>query len=193
MLSEPDFRRLAAGLSRGDEEAVRECVAYFEPQIRRAARVRLRDPRVRRFIDTVDVTQSVFRRFLTRCRHDPFTFERPEQVLALLLTMAHHRVTDWARRNQLEQKALSHHGDRYRGLDRVSRSDDPARVAQDRELFRIADDRLSTLEREILHRRNHGQSWEEIGEALQATAGALRKRLSRALARVRKELSTTEH
>src|SRR5947207_683217 len=57
------FRDLMARVRDGDQQAAADLVRALEPELRRAVRVRLSDPRLRRTVDSVDVCQSVLANF----------------------------------------------------------------------------------------------------------------------------------
>jgi RNA polymerase sigma-70 factor (ECF subfamily) len=86
------FLALLQKVRHGDAEAAAEVVRHFEPAIRRALRLRLTDPRLRRVLDSSDVCQSVLANFFVRAASGQFDLRRPEQLLNLLLTMAHNRL-----------------------------------------------------------------------------------------------------
>ena len=183
------FDHMVAGLRAGDPAAVRACVEMYEPEIRRAARVRLRDPRLRRLVDSIDISQSVFRRFLTRCQDGAYVIDRPEQLLALLVTMTRNRVTDWARKREVESH-LSYSDWMVGEADRqpASREDDPKALLERHELAEIVREKMSSLEYTLFIARAEGESWESIGRSLDQSPEALRKRLHRGLIRIRAEL-----
>jgi len=65
-MSEDDaFRELIRRVRAGDHAAAAELVRVSEPAIRRAARIRLTDPALRRLFDSMDVCQSVFSSFFS--------------------------------------------------------------------------------------------------------------------------------
>ena len=66
MSEESAFRDLIRRVRAGDEDAAKEIVRIYEPAIRREARVRLVDPRLRRLFDSMDICQSVFASFFVR-------------------------------------------------------------------------------------------------------------------------------
>ena len=189
MLSGEQFEALLQRLRAGDESAARECVAHFEPEIRRAARVRLHDPRLRRMVDSIDISQSVFRRFFEKVRDGYGTFDTPEQLLALLVTMTRNRVVDWARRQQVERRVVGSDTESFGEAacaEATSKTDDPLAAAVRRELADDVRGRLGPVERDVLDRRLMGHSWSEIGQTLGDSPEALRKRLERALRPIRK-------
>ncbi len=63
---EYSFAEFIRRVRAGDERAAMDLVERYEPSIRRAVRVRLRDPRLRRLIESVDMCQSVFGSFFVR-------------------------------------------------------------------------------------------------------------------------------
>ena len=52
----------------GDQGAATELVRRYEPALRRSVRLRLRDPRLRRVLDSSDVCQAVLLRFFVSFR-----------------------------------------------------------------------------------------------------------------------------
>ena len=67
------IRRIRAG----DEQAAMDLVVRYEPAIRRAVRVRLRDPRLRRLVESVDICQSVFASFFVRTSLGQYDLDSP--------------------------------------------------------------------------------------------------------------------
>ena len=64
-LCAPDcgFRSLLDRAQRGDENAATDLVNCYEPELRRYIRLRLTNPRLRRYLDCHDICQSVLGRF----------------------------------------------------------------------------------------------------------------------------------
>ncbi|MFK7822069.1 MAG: RNA polymerase sigma factor [Planctomycetaceae bacterium] len=189
MVPEEQFAELMKRTRAGDEAAARELVRLYEPEIRRAARVRLTDPRLRRVVDSIDICQSVFGRFFRSATSGSFEMEKPEQLLGLLVTMTRNRVIDEHRR-QTAQKRKAGSDDEYAfPAELAAGGDGPRTVAAARELLAEIRSRLTPDELSIAELRTAGQSWQEVSEELGEPAEALRKRLERALARVRDEVS----
>lgn len=57
------FADLISRVRSGDQLAAAEIVRQYEPEIRREVRVRLHDPRLRRVLDSMDISQSVLGSF----------------------------------------------------------------------------------------------------------------------------------
>lgn len=174
----------------GDEDAARQIVTLYEPEIRRAARIRLTDPKLRQAIDSIDICQSVFGRFFRSVSDGTYDLNEPRDLLRLLTTMIRNRVIDEHRM----QKAARRNKDRQAEIDTaqlVDRSPGPKTEAQARELLNEVRMRLTEQERLLADRRTAGDSWEEISDALAEPVDRLRKRLERALDRVRNEINST--
>ncbi|MBV8676698.1 MAG: hypothetical protein JO355_05950 [Planctomycetaceae bacterium] len=62
----PSFAEFIRRIRAGDKRAAAELVERYEPVLRRVVRVRLRNPRLRRLIESVDICQSVFASFFVR-------------------------------------------------------------------------------------------------------------------------------
>src|SRR5260370_42515253 len=88
------LRRLRAG----DADAAVELVRRYESEIRRAVRVRLTDPRLRRVLDSLDVCQSVLGNFFVRVAGGQYDLEQPRDRLRLMVAMARNKVLDHVRR-----------------------------------------------------------------------------------------------
>ena len=192
MLSDQQFADLMSQTRRGDQDAARELVRMYEPEIRRAARLRLTDPKLRRIVDSIDICQSVFGRFFKSATDGSFDLEKPEQLLVLLTTMTRNRIIDEHRR-QAAQKRDSRDaiGSSFDLASVIENSPGPRTTAAARELLSEVRSRLSIDELQIADLRNAGKSWAEVAKELNESADGLRKRLERALERVRMEIEST--
>lgn len=188
MLSAEEFQELIERIHAGDAEAARECVQLYEAEIRRAARVRLTDPKLRRVVDSVDICQSVFGRFFQRAADGELDLESPERLLALLVTMTRNRVIDEHRRQTAAKRQPG--GDPLATIDNlIQDGDGPRTAAAAKEMLSEIRARLTPDELEVADRRNAGQSWAEIAAEIGESADSLRKRLERGLKRVRDEIT----
>ena len=187
------FVELIRRVRAGDELASAELVQRYEPAIRVAVRARLTDPKLRRLLDSMDICQSVLGNFFARAATGQFELERPEQLIALLATMARNRVTNYA----LAQRAACRDHRRLdppdgNGKDFVDPGPDPSAAVDSRELLEAVQDRLSVEERQIAERWALGERWDEIGARVGARPDTLRVRLARAFQRVRKDLHLSD-
>src|SRR5205823_710756 len=86
MSEDAEFRDLIRRVRAGEEAAAFELVRQYEPEIRRAVRIRLNDPHMHRVLDSMDICQSVLANFFTRAAAGQFDLEQPAQLLKLLVT-----------------------------------------------------------------------------------------------------------
>jgi RNA polymerase sigma factor (sigma-70 family) len=193
MTDEPSFRDLIGRVRQGDEQAAAELVRRYEPAIRRAVRLRLQDQRLRRVFDSVDVCQSVLASFFARAAAGQYELTTPDQLLRLLAVMARNKLGHQVAR----QRAACRDHRRVEALtngecDAIGSESTPSRQVAERELLLEARRRLSPDERRLMEMRGEGRRWEDIASELGATAEALRKKLARAIERVRQELGLAE-
>src|SRR4051812_29700201 len=98
MLEQEPFQDLIRRVRAADQQAAADLVRLYEPAIRRAARVRMVDPRLRGLLDSADISQSVFTSFFVRAALGQYELDRPEQLLSLLVDMCSKKLTDQTRR-----------------------------------------------------------------------------------------------
>ncbi|MCR9198015.1 MAG: sigma-70 family RNA polymerase sigma factor [Planctomycetaceae bacterium] len=192
MLTNEEFAQLIARTKTGDQDAAASLIAEYEPEIRRAARLRLTDPDMRRLVDSMDIAQSVFGRFFRQVNEGETQLERPEQLLALLTRITRNRIIDEHRR-QTAQKRGGKNDVADLDLALLTQAGPgPKTTAVARELLEHARSRLSAEELTLMQRRSEGESWEEISRDTGQKPDAVRKRLERALQRVREEMESAD-
>lgn len=185
------FRELIRRVRAGDGQAAAELVRLYEPAIRRAARVRLVDSRLRRLFDSMDISQSVFASFFVRAAVGQYELDRPDHLLRLLVTMSRKKLAAHARAEAAARRD-------YRRLsgDDVSRAATTDSAPGERlavhDLVRAFRERLSDEERRLADLRVQGQSWDQIAASRGGSADALRKRLARAVERIARDLGLDE-
>jgi RNA polymerase sigma-70 factor (ECF subfamily) len=186
------FPELIDRLRRGEQAAATELVERYESAIRRAVRFRLNDAGLRALLDSMDICQSVLHSFFIRAASGQYEIDNPEQLLKLLVAMARNKLASQARRERAERrdhgrtKALSH------SAELIARTPSPSHQLAARELLQAAHRQLSPEERQLVELRNEGRSWDEIATLLGDSSVVLRKRLSRALDRVARQLGLDE-
>ena len=194
-LNHEQFQDLIVRVRNGDENAAFELVKAYEPEIRRDVRLRLTDRKLRRTLDSTDICQSVFGNFFVRAAVGQFNFDRPEQLLRLLSTMARNKVIDRHRREKSRRPADDGKMENLNGSNVNEPSDpgsSPSQVVQGKELLQQIESRLSKDEKKIAQLRRRGCSWNEIADQIGGSVDALRKRLARACDRVFQELGLDE-
>ncbi|MGL4550838.1 MAG: RNA polymerase sigma factor [Gemmataceae bacterium] len=184
------FEELVKRLRLGDPEAARTLVRTYEGEIRRAIRVRLTDPALRRSLDSVDVCQSVLANFFFRVSAGQFDLHRPEQLLALLIKMARNKVIDHARKAHARQAGHRVVGDDAQDLlaTAADPQETPSGLAANRDLVAAVRRRLTPDERYLAEQRAAGREWSDLAAELGRSADALRKQHDRALDRVAEQL-----
>jgi len=74
--------------------------------VRRAARVRLVDPRLGRVLDSMDICQSVMASFFVRAALGQYELNSPDQLLKLLATMARNKLANQAHGQRAARRDL---------------------------------------------------------------------------------------
>ncbi len=180
------FHVLIGRLRRGDPDAAREIVARYENEVRRAIRVRLTDPRLRRTLDSMDICQSVLANFFVRVGRGQYDLDSPQDLLALLCRMARNKLIDHARRADARGRGQQLAG--TAAEEALATANDPAEtpsvLAANRDLLEAANKLLSHEERYLAEQRANGRPWAELAAERSSTPDAVRKQLERALDRV---------
>jgi RNA polymerase sigma factor (sigma-70 family) len=187
-----DFHELMERVRRGDAEAARILVRAYEPAVRRAVRFRLTDRRLRTALDSMDVCQSVFGAFFVRAATGAFEVDRPEDLVALLVGIARNKLAAQVRGLAAERRD-------YRRSDATPDQDalpastpTPSWCAEVNDLVCVVRERLGPDEWRLVELRRQGYGWAEIAERLDDDPVVLRKRLSRAIDRLSRELGLGE-
>src|SRR5262249_13972433 len=158
--------------------------------LRRFIRFRLTDPELRRFLDSLDICQSVLAAFFVQLCAGELTLTSPRQLSCLLAVMAQNKLIDQVRRQRAERRGGGFLDASRRDVSEEVRDPQPEpwRTAAGRELLGLIDARLSDDERGLLRRWMSGEGWGEIAAAVGGSPEALRKRLSRAIDRAAREI-----
>jgi RNA polymerase sigma-70 factor (ECF subfamily) len=183
------FQDMIGQIRAGNEEAAAELVRIYEPVIRRAARIRLADSRLRRLFDSMDISQSVFASFFVRAALGQYELDKPEMLLRLLVSMSRKKLADCARhqgatRRDYHRLREAPHADRQL----VDGGSTPGQRLARQELLAEFRKRLSPSERRLAEQRALGRSWADLAVELEVPPEALRKQLMRAIDRVGREL-----
>src|SRR5215813_13431984 len=95
-LDPADYTTFVRRVRAGDQDAAAELVRRYEPEIRLMVRtwLRLRDPRLRRVFDSMDVCQSVLASFFVRAAVGEYDLDQPQQLVRLLVGMARNKLRE---------------------------------------------------------------------------------------------------
>lgn len=192
MPEEMTFAELIAQVRSGDEDAAEILVRRYAEAIRREVRLRLRDARVRRLLDSSDICQMVLGSFFTRTALGQFDIDTPSQLLNLLMEIARNKITDAIRRGHAQKQGGAHDFEPLEGADGEVRplpesGPTPSEVVARRDLLRHLMDRMEPDERRICQLRLTGRTWEEIARELNEGQHAVEKRYHRAINRLANE------
>ncbi len=193
MLEESAFRDLVRRVRARDERAAAELVERYEPAIRRAARVQLTDARLRRILDSTDISQSVLASFFARAALGQYELDKPQQLLRLLVAMTQKKVAFQARMQHAARRDIRRTEACGPSADQIAaRGASPSQQVAWRELLEKFRERLTEDERWLVDQRALNRDWNQIAVELGASPKALRKRLARALDRVAHQLRLDE-
>ncbi|MDB5313659.1 MAG: DNA-directed polymerase specialized sigma subunit, sigma24 [Gemmataceae bacterium] len=183
-----EFEELIRRVRRGDHEAARVLVEQYESVIRRVVRFRLTDPRLRAAFDSMDVCRSVLGSFFVRAANGEYELDEPGQLSRLLVGIARNKLVTHARKLGADKRD-------YRRTDAgadqdalAGQSPSPSRHAAAKELLEAVRGRLTAEERELPEMRQQGLDWAEIAGRVGDNPVAVRKRFSRTMDRVAREL-----
>jgi DNA-directed RNA polymerase specialized sigma24 family protein len=175
----------------GDAQAAAEFVKHYEPVIRVRIRVwlRMQDRRLRRLFDSMDVCQSVLASFFVRAAAGQYELERPEQVLALLVRMARHKLAHEITKQQAKRRDVRRIDSAPLDEHAVAAPDPTSTErAASQELLEEVQRRFSAEERLIAERRCDGRDWSAVAAELGGTADGRRMQFARALDRIAAQL-----
>jgi RNA polymerase sigma factor (sigma-70 family) len=191
-----EFADLIARVRAGDAQAAEELVRQYEPVIRMEVRRRMRDSRLRRTFDSLDVCQSVLGSFFVRASLGQYDLDDPAEVIKLLVGMAHNKLAFQVRKERQQcrdNRRVQDLGEQ--AFEPPGSGPSPSEVVSGEELLQRVRQDLSEEERQLADLRSQGQSWDAIAVTMGGTAQARRKQLERAIARVveRFGLNEEEH
>src|SRR5262249_6928989 len=111
-----------------------------------------------------------------------FELDQPEQMQKLLSAMVRFKVATKARRLSVTLREVL---DEEELREPVDSGPGPEKAVDDKDLLDGSLEKFASDEVDLLVRRLHDQPWPAIAAAVGGTAEALRKKLARALERVR--------
>jgi RNA polymerase sigma-70 factor (ECF subfamily) len=125
--------------------------------------------------------------FFLRAALGEYEIDRPEDLIRLLISMTRNKVVD-ATRRQRAQRRDHRRATSLEAVDLAANTPSPSKVVEGRELLAVFRGRLSSEERQLADLRAQGCEWADIAREVGGTPDARRKQLTRAIARVSREL-----
>ena len=180
--SRREHRGAPARVRAGDEESAGGVLRRYESKIRLTARHLLR-PVLRRYLDSIDVAQSVQFHLMSGLRRGSFDLPDTETFVALAVTMVRRKVAQHWR--HLQREHLIRFGlpegqtPESSPLTTPGASGDPAQTALRNEELQRLWQVLDPTERRLLELRLEGYSTAEAASQMDCAANVLRVRLSR--------------
>jgi RNA polymerase sigma-70 factor (ECF subfamily) len=172
-----------------DQQAAVELVRQYEPLIRREVRYQIRDRRLYRLFDSMDICQSVLASFFVRTAAGQYDLDSQDQLVKLLVTMAQNKLASAARKQHRQKRDSRRVAPDAAQLDNVGDcSPSPSELVAGEELLQRFRKSLSDEEVKIADMRSQGVRWVDIAARLGGTVEARRSQLSRAINRVTHEL-----
>jgi RNA polymerase sigma-70 factor (ECF subfamily) len=188
-----EFTELIARLRAGDARAAEELLRQYERVVRLEVRHRLRDSRLRRVFDSVDICQSVLGSFFVRASLGEYDLDDPADLVKLLVGITQNKVAEQVRKERRQCRDYRRAETLDEGTQGLAASDpSPSDIVGGEELRQAALRELSEEERLVAERRSLGRTWDEIAAELGGTAQARRQQQHRAIARVVTRLGLDE-
>jgi RNA polymerase sigma factor (sigma-70 family) len=194
-----DFSQLMAELAEGSEEAAWQIANDYTPHVLRAIRAALPGS-IRSKLDSQDLAQMIWASLLLK-RSDLDDLHSPQQLINLLVRIAHNKVVD-AYRHYTNYQSRDHR--RESSIDAVSNSNQaasphcfdgglldrelsPSQTAGLREKWQLVFESLSSRDRKILRHRMNGKTYAEIARAVGIGITTVRTTLEQIVVRLRDE------
>jgi RNA polymerase sigma-70 factor (ECF subfamily) len=181
-----DFQEQVRLARNGDQDAAARLAHEFEPFIRRFVRFRMRSrpnhERLRPEVDSADICQSIFKSLFVGLREGRFELYRPEQLAKLLSAMVRFKVATKARRLSVTLREILEND---APQDRADSGPGPEKLVDDRDALETILRLFEGDELDLLVRRLDDQPWSAIAAMTGGTPEGLRKKLTRAIERVR--------
>jgi DNA-directed RNA polymerase specialized sigma24 family protein len=190
MPPEGHFHDLIIRVRAGDENASTEFARMFEPFILRVTRFEMRKfGKIRSRLGSSDICQSVFKSLFIGLKEGRFELNQPEHLRRLLRIMSRFKIMTEGRRLSVILREVIDGGSTP---DQADSGPGPEKPVDDRDLADTVLGHFSEDELDLLQRRLDGQTWPEIAGDLDVEADTLRRRLERAIKRVRSIPSLNE-
>jgi RNA polymerase sigma factor (sigma-70 family) len=186
------FDDLVHRMRLGDDAATAEIFHRYAADVKRIVSAWMRIDRIRRLADPSDIYQSVMASFFIRAALGRYDIAGPDQLKALLVRIARHKVADVVRGRGARASFVPIGGNGLSWMDPADPAKGPASQVMWKDLLQKFRDRFTEAERRVSDLRMLGYNWEEVGAALGERPGTVRTRLDRALKRICREIQLEE-
>jgi RNA polymerase sigma factor (sigma-70 family) len=183
-----EFRDLLRRVCESDENAAKEFVEKYGPTIRTAAKSRLKDPGLRRLVESKDVLQAVLLSFFRRAPDGHYKPTTVEEFLSLLRKMTRNKALKEIRRHRSARRDNRRNAD-LTNHDLPEQVPGPAQRAEAKDFLASVRGRLTPEDVRLFELLGKGYSYAEIAPIVGSTPGALRIQAYRVRERLRKEVS----
>jgi DNA-directed RNA polymerase specialized sigma24 family protein len=189
MADDSAFLELIRRVRAGDEAAAAEVVRRYERALRREIRLRLRDPRLRRALDSGDICQSVLASFFLRAASGQYDLQQSGQLHRLLAAMARNKLASQARHSYVARRDPEALRTGLAGDEHLPAPDpEPSQAVAASDFCGALLGSLTEDERQLADRRARSEEWADIAAELGGHPDNLRKKLARALNRAARRL-----
>lgn len=180
---EDEFQSLLEKVRTGDTLAIEALVDRYQRAILRVVRARLGKP-MRTLLDSMDIVQSVHRSLLVGMRQDKYSFQSPDQLIALAALMVQRKVArHWTRLKRGIAQTQSTAGNSEsigQSIEQVpAASDSPSLVLAGQELLGVCLSKLDEFDQQLVHLKLAGQNNTETAQQLGRDPAFIRMRWSR--------------
>jgi RNA polymerase sigma factor (sigma-70 family) len=180
------FLELIDRVRTGDQDSAEQFVAAYEPHVRRIVRRRLKykHPHLRRYLDSVDICQSMFKDFFKRLCAGQISPASPAEAEKLLTRMILDKLTNQHRSQLAARRDLRRLLPvAIENLELPAREPLPCDQATHAEtLARVREGLrkwLTQEEQEIVQQRMAGRSWADIAQKSGRTPDGVRMQFMR--------------
>jgi RNA polymerase sigma factor (sigma-70 family) len=183
--SEDSFDSLLNRLRSGDEAALTQLVQQYENEVRLAARMLL-GSKLRRYVDSIDLVQSVHFTLFEGLQQGKFEITTPDKLIGLAVTMVRRKIINHWRRQERHERWRA--GETQQATPEVAWDDlhlGPAELAEQNDAVGFILHQLEGIDRKLMELRLAGLTTAEVAERLGLDAHVLRVRLGRLRERLR--------
>jgi len=181
-----EFQELLDLAADGDQEAMTRLARRYEPEVRIVARARL-SHRLRPYLDSIDITQSVHRSLMTGLQAGKFDIASPEKLIGLAVTIVRRKIArHW--RKLRRQKRDSHFGTPDNPSPGPVSGEAVTEQVDAEDQYRFLVGHLNASDRALINLRAAGHSTAEAARQLNVDPDIARVRLSRLRSKLRQHL-----